>query len=154
MQITKNFHLSEFLISQTATRHGINNTPTAQHEANLIESCEKLWQPTRDLLGVPMLISSGYRSPALNRAVGGSQTSAHPFGRAIDFTAPSFGTPREIVTFLVKQFADKGIKFDQIILEFDRWVHLGYKSPTGQQREQVLTAKKVNGKTKYFVGIV
>lgn len=153
-QISENFHLSEFITSQTAVRHGIDNTPCAEHKQNLVESCQKLWQPTRNLLGKAMLISSGYRCPALNRAVGGSKTSAHPFGRAIDFTAPSFGTPKEIATFLAKELKANGIKFDQIIFEFGRWVHLGYKSPTGEQRGQVLTAKKINGKTVYLNGVV
>lgn len=153
-QLTKNFHLSELLISQTATRLGIDNTPTPHHKDNLMQSCENLWQPTRDLLGVPMLVSSGYRCPMLNVAVGGSTTSAHPHGRAIDFIAPKFGTPRQIVAFLVKEFKEQGIKFDQIILEFDRWIHLGYKSPTGEQRGQVLTAVRQNGKTVYLQGIV
>lgn len=153
-KITKNIRLSELTLSPTAQRLGIDNTPNENIKQNLIESCTNLWQPTRDLLGVAMSISSGYRSPALNKAVGGSPTSAHCYGRAIDFTAPKFGSPRKIVEFLAKELPKHGVKFDQIILEFDRWIHLGYKSPNGEQRGQVLTAKKVNGKTKYFVGAV
>ena len=125
---------------------------------NLTESVLKLWQPARELLGVPMLVSSGYRSPKLNKAVGGSSTSAHSYGFAIDFTAPGFGNTRKIANFLAKEFKARGIMFDQIILEFpdspNSWVHLGYKSSKGLQRNQLLTASKdMNGRTVYTVGL-
>ena len=155
VQLSKNFYLSELLISNTATRLGIENTPTEQHLKNLKEATTNLWQPTRDLIGHPMSVSSGYRNPRVNSAVGGEKASAHPEGFAIDFISPGFGTPKEIALFLVKEYRTKGIKFDQIIFEFGRWIHLGYKHPkTHAQRGQVLTAKKVNGKTVYINGIV
>ncbi len=154
-KLSKNFYLSELLESNTATRLGIVNTPTERHLRNLKEATANLWQPTRDLLGKPMSISSGYRNPELNAAVRGVKDSAHPEGFAIDFISPSFGTPMEIALFLIKAYRAKGIKFDQMIFEFGRWVHLGYKHPkTHAQRGQVLTAKKVNGKTVYLNGIV
>lgn len=157
MQISKNFHLSELTHSRTAVMRGINNTPNQSIKNHLIEATKQLWQPTRELLGVPMIVSSGYRSEALNRAIGGSSRSAHCHGYAIDFTAPSFGNTRTIAKFLVEELRKKGIKFDQLILEFPdaagSWIHLGYKSPSGSQRGQVLTAKKVNGKTKYLAGL-
>lgn len=157
-KITQNFYYSELIQSSVALRLGINNTPTAEHQKNLIEATKKLWQPTRDLLGKSMLVSSGYRSPALNDAVGGSDSSAHSIGFAIDFTSPSFGNTRKIAEFLVKELKRKNIKFDQIILEFpdspSSWIHLGYKSQTGQQRGQVLTAKKIDGRTRYLTGLV
>lgn len=157
-QISKNFYFSELIQSDTALRLGINNMPNLQHQKNLIEATKKLWQPTRDLLGKVMLVSSGYRSPALNDAVGGSDSSAHSVGFAIDFTAPSFGDTRKIAEFLVKELKRNNIKFDQLILEFpdspSSWIHLGYKSQTGQQRGQVLTAKRIDGKTRYLSGLV
>lgn len=157
-KVSKNFYLNELIQSDTALRLGIDNTPNTQQKNNLIASCKYLWQPTRDLLGQPMLISSGYRSPALNDVVGGSDTSAHSLGYAIDFTCPKFGSTRKIAEFLVKQFAKKRIKFDQIILEFpdspSSWIHLGYKNQNGQQRGQVLTAKRINGRTQYLDGLV
>lgn len=156
-QITANFYMSELTHSNTAVNRGINNTPSALHKKNLIEATKNLFQPTRDLLGAAMLISSGYRSPALNRAVGGSSTSAHSYGLAIDFTCPSFGNTRKIASFLVSEFKKRGIKFDQLILEFpdsgSSWIHLGYKSPSGSQRNQVLTAVKQGGKTTYLSGL-
>ena len=157
-KITQNFYYSELIHSAVALRLGISNIPNAQHQKNLIEATKKLWQPTRDLLGKSMLISSGYRSPELNDAVGGSDSSAHSIGFAIDFTSPSFGNTRKIAEFLVKELNRKKIKFDQLILEFpdspSSWIHLGYKSQTGQQRGQVLTAKKIDGKTRYLTGLV
>lgn len=154
MQVTKNFHLSELVHSNTAVRLGIKNIPSQDHQANLITACHALFQPMRDALGQSVLISSGYRSPAVNKAVGGSTTSAHSVGYAIDFISPKFGTPREIATFLAKELPIRGIKFDQIILEFDSWVHIGFKTRDGRQRNEVLTAKKVAGVTRFFKGIV
>lgn len=157
-QITDNFHFSELTHSNTAVRKNIRNTPSDKHRANLIEATKKLFQPMREILGKPVLISSGYRSEAVNRAVGGSRTSAHSFGFAIDFTSPSFGTPRQIAELLSKELPKRGIEFDQLILEFPEspsgWIHLGFKSRDGRQRGQILTAKKVRGKTQYFSGLV
>lgn len=153
MQVTKNFTLAELLHSNTAVRKGIKNVPTMDHQANLITACHELFQPVRDALGKSVLISSGYRSVAVNNAVGGSKTSAHCVGYAIDFISPSFGTPKEVAKFLAEELPKQEIKFDQIILEFDSWVHIGYMSQSGQQRGQVLTAKKVNGVTQYLNGV-
>ena len=155
--VTVNFRYSELIHSNTAIRLGIENIPTIVHKVNLIESCNKLWQPARDILGKTMIISSGYRSPLVNSKVGGSDSSAHSIGCAIDFTSPSFGNSRAIANKLAKEFKTKGIKFDQLILEFpdtdSSWVHLGYKNLKGEQRCQLLTAVKRNGKTVYLSGL-
>lgn len=153
MQVTKNFTLAELLHSNTAVRLGMNNVPSTDHQANLITACHELFQPMRDALAKSVLISSGYRSAAVNKAVGGSDKSAHCVGYAIDFISPTFGTPKEIAQFLAKELVKREIKFDQIILEFNEWVHIGYKSQKGEQRGQVLTAKKVKGVTEYSQGI-
>ena len=156
--VSKNFHLSELTHSNTAVRLNIDNTPSELHIQHLEAACVNLWQPARDLLDKPMLISSGYRSPKVNKRVGGSATSAHSIGYAIDFTCPKFGSPRKVAEHLVRELNGRGIKFDQLILEFPEttssWVHLGYKNGAGQQRGQVLTAKKQNGKTVYLSGLV
>ncbi|UNU74089.1 D-Ala-D-Ala carboxypeptidase family metallohydrolase [Moraxella nasovis] len=153
IKITQNISLNELLHSNTAKARGIDNIPDAGVLQNLIDSSVNLWQPVRDLLGKPIHISSGYRSPNVNRAVGGSNTSAHTFGRAIDFKCPEFGTTRQIANFL----KDKLKKFDQLILEFpdenSTWIHLGYKSNAGDQRSQFLTAVKRGGRTTYLVGL-
>lgn len=155
--ITKNFSMAELTRSNTAKARGISNVPNDTHRANLIASAKNLWQPVRDILGVPMIVSSGYRSPTLNRAVGGSATSAHSHGFAIDFTAPSFGNTRQIAKKLATELKAQGIKFDQLILEFpdssSSWIHLGYKSPAGKQRGQLLTAVKRGGRTVYLSGL-
>ena len=155
--VTTNFRYSELIHSNTAIRLGIENIPNAKHKVNLIESCTKLWQPARDILGKTMIISSGYRSPEVNDRVGGSDSSAHSIGCAIDFTSPSFGNSRAVANKLAKEFKAKCIKFDQIILEFpdtdSSWVHLGYKNRKGEQRNQLLTAVKRNGKTVYLPGL-
>lgn len=136
--ITKNITLNELLASQTAARRGIDNMPDAKVLNNLIESAVNLWQPARDILGHPIIITSGYRSPGLNSAIGGAKNSAHIHGLAIDFRAPTFGTTRQIVAHLTKELKKRGIKYDQIILEYPNstgsWVHLGYKHPSGSQR--------------------
>lgn len=136
--ITKNISLNELLASNTATARKIDNMPSQQVLQNLIDSAVNLWQPVREILGVPIIISSGYRCSALNKAVGGSKTSAHMSGFAIDFTAPKFGTPKLIVPHIVRKLKEKGIGFDQAIIEYPNsprsWVHLGYKHPSGRQR--------------------
>jgi hypothetical protein len=108
------------VISQTAARMGIDNTPTPEILKNLKIMAAKL-EEIRSLLGVPVLVSSGYRCPALNKAVGGSKGSAHMLGLAADFTAPSFGT----VLQTARKIAASGIEYDQLIYEFDSWVHIG-----------------------------
>lgn len=155
LQITENFWLSELLVSDTAARLGIDNSPSEVHKANLIESTKNLFQPIRDLLCYPVIVSSGYRSERLNAKIpGSSKTSAHTHGFAIDFRAPGFGDPYKIATYLAEELPKRGIKFDQIIYEFGQWVHIGYKNRAGLQRGQVLSAKKVNGKTAYYNGII
>lgn len=147
MRLTKNFMLSEFLVSARASRDGIDNTPTPAHLANLHKLAEKA-QEIRDVLGVPMTITSGYRSAALNAATpGSSNTSDHPNGLAFDFIAPKFGTPLTIA----RELDRAGIKVDQMIYEQGEkgdWVHIGI----GQgMRRQVLS--KAPGKP-YVTGIV
>ena len=129
MQISKHFTLSEFTHSQTAARLGIDNTAPAYVLPALQRTAQGLEQ-VRDLLGgKPIIVSSGYRSPALNKAIGSKATSQHTTGQAVDFTCPAFGTPREIVAVLV----DSGIQYDQCLLEFSAWVHLSFADkPRGQ----------------------
>lgn len=157
MQITKNFHLNELTYSNTAVIRKIDNRPNQAITNNLIEATKKLFQPARDILGKPMRVSSGYRSNALNKAIGGSTTSAHSYGYAIDFKVAGM-TTRELATVLARELKAKSIKFDQLILEYpdsrSTWIHLGYKNRSGQQRGQVLTAKKIGGRTKYLPGLV
>lgn len=120
MKLSKYFSLEEMVQSQTAVRRGLDNTPPEDIKTNLALTCN-LADEVRELLGVPVLVSSGYRSPAVNAAVGGSPRSAHMSGYALDFIAPGYGTPEDIVTAIHKS----KINFDQIIME-GTWVHLSF----------------------------
>ena len=115
------FTLEEMTRSPKADAEGINNTPPVGDLVNLQTTAMRL-DAVRKLLGKPILISSGYRSPALNKAVGGAATSTHLTGQAVDFTCPTFGTPAQVFD----RIRHSGIKFDQLICEKNRWVHIGF----------------------------
>ncbi len=83
--ISPHFRLEEFLVSQTAERHGIDMVPSDEIVTNITELCDTVLEPFRKAVDSPVIISSGYRPEALNRMIGGSKTSAHRFGRAVDF---------------------------------------------------------------------
>lgn len=134
--LTKNFTLEELTHSETATRLDIPNEPSPEELANLHELANVL-QDVRDRLGKPILISSGYRSPALNRLIGGSKTSAHMKGLAADFICPSYGTPLQVCEAIYAM----QIPFDQLIHEGNKWVHLGLPREGTPYRQQLLTAK-------------
>ena len=144
MQLSEHFTLEEFITSQTAIRRGLNNQPSAAMIEKLKATAEKMEQ-VRDLLGVPITINSAYRSPSVNRAIGGAATSQHCKGEAVDFVAPRFGTPKQIC----KKIIEAGIDFDQLIFE-GSWVHLSFAD---SPRRSVLTAVFNNGSASYLTGI-
>ena len=151
MKLSKNLSLGEFTNSQTAKRRGIDNTPTAKHLEAAKALAENVFQPIREHFGVPIFVSSGYRSDALNEAIGGSKTSQHSKGEAIDIDMDHRrGPENEEVFFFIKDNVD----FDQMIWEFGTdtrpdWVHVSYNSD-GEQRGQILAAKRNSkGKTYY-----
>ena len=146
-QVTEDFHLSEFLVSDTAARLGIDNTPPAQILATLRNVLIPAMQSVRDLLAQPIHILSGYRSPELNAAVRGAQSSQHLDGRACDFVCPAFGAPSAVARFLVDRMAD--LKFDQLIQE-GGWVHISF-SP--RPRSEVLTAHFTPQGVSYTPGL-
>jgi zinc D-Ala-D-Ala carboxypeptidase len=116
MRLSENFSLEELTASETAARKGIDNTPSEEVINNLKRLAAAL-QEVRALLNHrAILVSSGYRSPELNQAVGGSATSDHCKGLAADFICPSYGTPNDIV----RAIAASGLSFKQVIREFDR----------------------------------
>ena len=133
--LSPNFSLDEFIFSQTAARAGIDNTPDAATLRNLKHLAEQLEIVRERLGGVSILVSSAYRSPALNRAVKGAKNSAHLTGLAVDFTAPRFGT----VLQTSKAVAASGIAYDQVIYEYGRWVHLGVTPPGEQAKSELLS---------------
>jgi zinc D-Ala-D-Ala carboxypeptidase len=124
-QLTSHFTLEEFTDSQTAARKGLHNVPLAgSGEYNNLIRTVTVMEEVRSLLGdKPILISSGYRSPQVNAAVGGSKSSAHMSGLAADFSCPGFGTPLQICKKLHPHMKELGI--DQLIHEYGTWVHLG-----------------------------
>jgi hypothetical protein len=149
MQLSKHLVLAEVTRSETAKRKGISNMPTPEHIENFKLIAEKVFEPIREHFKVPILISSGYRSKELNAAIGGSLTSQHCSGEALDLDMDGTSvTNKQIFDFI------KGsLVFDQLIWEFGTkdnpdWVHVSYES-TGKQRKQILRATKVNGKTVY-----
>jgi zinc D-Ala-D-Ala carboxypeptidase len=128
MNLSPHFTLEELTASQTAARLGLDNTPPPEIVDALTRTAMGL-EGVRTVLGAPIIISSGYRSPDVNHAVGGQTNSQHQTGEAADFICPGFGTPHEIVTRLIKS----GVNFDQCIVEFGRWVHVSFaKSPRRQ----------------------
>ncbi len=133
--LSENFSLDELTLSQTAARLGIDNTPDKATLKNLEHLAAQLEIVRKHLGGVSIHISSGYRSPALNRAVKGSAKSAHVLGLAVDFTAPRFGT----VLQTSKATAASGIEFDQVIYEYGRWVHLGVSAPGTTAKAELLS---------------
>ena len=150
MQLTKNFSLHEFTKSNTAARRGIDNNPTAEHIHNLVELCEHVLQPLRDAIGKSIRISSGYRSEALNEAIGGSKTSDHSFGRAADIELVING--KEDNAKLYNAIKTLDLEFYQMIWEFGdeeqpNWIHIAYRKDNA--KKECLRAYKDNGRTKY-----
>jgi hypothetical protein len=146
MNLSEHFHLDEFTFSQTAIRNAIPNIPSPEIIGNLKDTADGM-EKVRGLLGnKPISITSGYRSPKLNAAVGGSKTSAHMLGYACDFICPSYGRPIAIV----KKIKDSDIEFDQVIQE-GTWVHISFDP---KNRKQVLTALfGGDGKVRYSEGV-
>jgi zinc D-Ala-D-Ala carboxypeptidase len=141
MKLSKNLTLKEVTKSDTANRLGIDNTPEEFDIKNLRAIAEEVFQPLRDHFGVPLFVSSGFRSKKLNKAIGGSKYSQHMVGEALDIDADVYGsvTNRELFMFI-----KENLIFDQLIWEFGDddtpdWVHVSYKEK-GQNRKQVKRA--------------
>ena len=149
MQLSKNLALSEVTRSETAKRRGISNMPTPEHIENFKKLAENVFQPIRDHFGVPIRISSGYRSKELNTAIGGSLSSQHCQGEAIDIDMDGTTVKNSEIFNYIKD----NLNFDQLIWEFGTdtnpdWVHVSYDS-SGKQRKQILVAKRNGSKTTY-----
>ena len=146
MKLSKNFALSEITHSNTAKRLGIDNEPTETHLQNMQHLVDNLLQPLRDAVG-PIRVSSGYRNPTLNRAIGGSRSSQHCKGEALDLQFWQMGEMNNKVIY--DWILQSGLEFDRIINEFDfAWIHISLKKKGS--RKQVLEAfKDDDGDTKY-----
>jgi len=150
MNLSKNLTLAEATKSATAIRRGIDNTPHGEHLDNLFVIANNIFQPIREHFGVPISVTSGYRSEALNKAIGGSKTSQHSKGQALDLDADVFGG---ITNADIFHYIKDNLDFDQLIWEFGNsqepnWVHVS-DSCGVNNRKEVLVAYKQNGRTRY-----
>ena len=151
MSISKHISYKEGVYSRTATRLNIKNNPNAEQMKNMIAIAEEVFEPLRTYVGGPIKINSFFRSPELNKAIGGSTKSQHCHGQAIDLD-DTFGRCSNADMF---KFIKNNLDFDQIIWEFGDdnnpdWVHVSYVSPE-QNRNRCLQAYKENNKTKYKI---
>ena len=146
MRLSKNFSRAEIEHSNTAKRLGISNEMSEKHLESMQRLIDNLIQPMRDAIG-PIRISSGYRSPKLNKAIGGSSRSQHSKGEALDLQFWEKGKMNNRVIY--EWVLESGVEFDQMINEFDfSWIHISLKSR--ENRGQVLEAyKDEKGKTAY-----
>ena len=133
--------------SQWAARAGITNDPGPVELDNLKRLAAQM-EIVRYALGCPIIVTSGYRCPEVNRHVGGSSTSMHVQGLACDFIAPGFGTPYQIARHLETV---PSVRFDQLIHEFGRWVHLGLAVTSKEPRLQTLS---IFTPGRYLSGII
>lgn len=149
------FTLRDLVRSQTAVRRGIGNTPSQPAVENLRALCVEVLEPLIEMQGSDdLFVASGYRSPELNRHVGGSIGSQHTRGEAADVEAPSMSN-----LALARALAASRLPFDQLILEFhvegdpsSGWVHVSHRRG-GPQRGQVLTAWRQAGAVRYSAGL-
>ena len=151
MKISPHLNLAEITRSDTAKRHGIDNTPTAEHLENFKLLADKVFEPIREHFKTPIFISSGYRSKALNSFIKGSASSQHCTGQAIDIDMD--GSNGEVTNRMVFDFIKNKLDFDQLIWEFGTdfnpdWVHVSYVK--GKNRKQKLKAIRTSGKTTYL----
>jgi zinc D-Ala-D-Ala carboxypeptidase len=141
-KLREHFTIEEMTHSQTAVRKGLDNTPSPEALSNLKALCKNLLDPIRNLAGNPITVSSGYRSPAVNRAIGGVRTSQHVLGEAADINCSAIGQKK-----LFDLIRKSGLPYDQCIDEFGSWVHVSFRK--SQNRKATLQARKVDGKTVY-----
>ena len=147
-QLSDNFSLGEFLRSQEAARLGLDMTPPAAVIDNLRRLCRDVLQPLRDSVG-PVVITSGYRSPELNRIIGGAATSQHLYGLAADIVVPGM-EPLYVCSRVQGMF----FPFDQLIHEFWQWTHVSVAQDGECPRGQVLTASRgADGRVRYDLGL-
>jgi zinc D-Ala-D-Ala carboxypeptidase len=141
MKLSPHFTLEEMIFSQYAVRHGIDNNPSIEQIENLRALCINLLEPLRELVSRPITVTSGYRSPLVNRGIGGSATSQHMEGRAADIIVQGL-----TIQELYERIRDSQLPYDQLIQEFDSWVHVSYAP---RLRRQALYAVRENDRTVY-----
>jgi len=138
MKLSEHFSLIEFTRSQTASRHGIDNTPNEEQLENLKTLAKGLEDVRTKLDNNPINISSGFRCQDLNDRLGSKRTSRHILGLAADFTCDRYNNVGRVFEVL----ADSSIEFDQLILEYDSWIHISFPKEGEQPERQVLIINK------------
>jgi hypothetical protein len=142
--MSEHFTLDDLTRSQTASRKGIDNTPPQQAIDSLNLLCSTLLEPARALLGVPISVDSGFRSEALNEAVGGAKSSAHLDGRAADLVPQ--GMALQAAFDILRK---SNLPYDQVIFECHAWIHLAIARPGETPRRMALTAAGGPGHWSY-----
>lgn len=133
----KYFTITELIKSDTANKRKIDNTPSKQVETNLNQLVANILDPLRESWGNPIIVSSGYRCPELNKAVGGAKTSQHTLGQAADIHTKS--NTREENKKLFELIKSLKLPYDQLINEYNyKWIHVSYSS---RNRRQILNIK-------------
>ena len=150
-RISRHISLKEAIKSNTATRLNIDNTPRELDLIKMTEIAEKIFEPLREWVGGPIKVNSFYRSPELNSAIGGSTSSQHCIGCALDID-DTFGHKTNAQMF---DYIKNNLDYDQIIWEFGDddncdWVHVSYISEDANRR-RLLKATKINGKANYQI---
>ena len=149
--VSKNISYKEATHSTTAKRLGIDNTPNAEQFSNMVYVAENVFQPVREHFGVPIYVSSFFRSEALNKAVRGSSSSTHIKGEAMDLDADVY---EGVTNAQIFEYIKNNLEFDQLIWEFGTdenpaWVHVSLSKRNN--RKQILKAVRVDGKTHYEI---
>ncbi len=137
IKLSKDFSLEEFIVSQIAERFGYDNTPNKEQVDNLRRLCKNVLQPLRDIINTPIIITSGFRSNDVNKAVGGKENSQHLEGKAADLIVSGLQL-MEVFNLLRTHFP-----FDQLIYEFGKWIHVSFNGY--MNRKSVLVSKRVKG---------
>ncbi len=152
-QLSPNLSLKEVIKSNTAIKHGIDNSPNQEHYDNLVAIANKVFQPIREHFGVAIAVTSGYRSPDLNARIGGSSKSQHCHGQALDLDADVYGkiTNKDIFNYI-----KDNLEYDQLIWEFGDdnnpdWVHVSYRKDGGNRNKntRVVRISSVNKYQNY-----
>ena len=151
MKLSNNLTLAEVIKSNTAIRRGIDNTPTNLHITNLEYLAEKVFQPLRDHFGSSIFVSSGYRSKALNEAIGGSQRSFHSHGMALDLDQD--GRSNSVTNTDLFYYIKNNLPYSELIWEFGTedkpdWVHVAIAKGRETERNAKI-AYRIEGKSKY-----
>lgn len=157
MKLTENFTLEELTYSATAQRLGIDNTPSEGVVNKLKTLCKTVLQPIRKKYGKSIVVTCGYRSPKLNKVVGGASTSDHMYGNAADIRSVSDtkADNKALFDLILGMVKKKEIQVKQVIDEFGYdWIHVSYQDGRTTKKNQILRAVKVNGKTTYKTVVI